>query len=73
MDNDDAKVLMVEMEEGNENFEGVLDDEVEEKIVLLLPIIEDETRHVTSNMLDCEEVFGEFSVINCESYANGGV
>ena len=43
VDNGDAKVLMVEMEEGNGNSESVLDDEVEEKIVLPLPIIEDET------------------------------
>ena len=43
------------------NFEGVLEDVVMKDILLLLPIIEDETWHVISNMLDCEEVFGESS------------
>lgn len=35
--------LRVEMEEWNENSKGVLKDKVVEKIVLPLPIIEDET------------------------------
>ena len=59
VDDGDVEVLRVEMEEGNGNFEGVMEDKVVEEIVLPLPIIEDETQHVISNMLDCEEVFGE--------------
>ena len=44
------------MEEGNGNSDGVLEDDIMEEIVLPLPIIEDETQHVISNILYCEEV-----------------
>ena len=43
VDDGDDKVLRVEIEEGNGNLEGVLEDEVVEEIVFPLPIIEDET------------------------------
>lgn len=59
MDDGDAEVLKVEKEDGDGNYEDVLRDESVEEIELLLPIIEDETRQVISNMLDCEEVFEE--------------
>jgi hypothetical protein len=39
VDDGDAKVLRVDMEEGNENFEGILEDKVMEEIVLPPPII----------------------------------
>ena len=44
------------------NFEGTLEDEIVEEIVLLLPIIEDETWRIILNLLDCEEVYGESSI-----------
>jgi hypothetical protein len=31
--------------------------------LLPLPIIEDETRQVIANMLDCEKVFGESNIV----------
>ena len=61
VDDGDDKVLRAEIEEGNGNLEGVLEDEVVEEIVFPLPIIEDETWPIISNMLDYEEVFGESS------------
>ena len=51
VDDGDAKILRVEMEEGIGNSKGVLEDKVMEEIVLPLPTIEDETRHDISNML----------------------
>ena len=42
--NGDAKVLRVEMKEGNGNSEGILKDEVVDEIVLPPPIIEDEAQ-----------------------------
>ena len=63
VDDGDVEVLRVEMKERNGTFEGVLEDEVMEEIVLPLPIIEDETQHFISYMLDCEEVFGESSIV----------
>ena len=59
MDDGHVEVLRVEIEERNENYEGSLEDEVIEEFVLPLPIIEDKTQHVISNMLDCEEVYEE--------------
>ena len=63
VDDGNVEVLRVKMEEGNGNFEGFLEDKVVEEIVLPLPVFEDETRQVISNMLDCEEVFGESNVV----------
>jgi hypothetical protein len=58
--------LRFEIEEGNEIYEGVLEDKVMEEIVFPLPIIEDETLHLISNMSDNVEarveVFGQSNV-----------
>lgn len=63
MDDGDAKTLRarlrVEMEEINENFEGIMEDKVVAEIMLPLSIIDDVTRHVITNMLDCVELSGE--------------
>lgn len=48
VDDGDAKILRVEME-----------DKVVAEIMLPPSIIDDETRHVITNMLDCVELSGE--------------
>ena len=63
MDDGDAKVSRDEMEKGNQDCEGLMEDKVVEEVVLPLPITEDESQHVISNMLDCEEVFGESNIV----------
>ena len=50
------KFLRAKMEDGNENFEGILGDKVMEDI------IENQTRYVVLNMLDCEKVVGESNI-----------
>ena len=50
VDDGDAEVLRVEMEEGNGNFEGVMEDKVMDDILLPLPNNEDEKQQVISNI-----------------------
>ena len=73
VDDGDAEVLRVEKEERNGYPKGVMEDKVMEEVVLPLPIIENETQHVISNMLDCEELFGESKAIVVKIMAMGGV
>ena len=73
VDDGDAEVLRVEMEERNGYPKGVMEDKVMEEVVLPLPIIENETQHVISNMLDCEELFGESKAVVVKIMAMGGV
>ena len=62
VDDGNVEVLRVEMDEGNGNLKGVLQNKFVKEIVLPLPIIGDETQHIISNMLDYEEVFGELTL-----------
>ena len=59
MDYGEVEVLSVEMEEGMETHGVFREDKVMKEIVLR--VIEDETWQSISNMLDCEEVFGEYN------------
>lgn len=70
VDNGDIEVLSdIEMEKHNGNLEGALKDKIKEEIILPLPIIKDETQHVVSKMLDCENCFMKvmWSITNIKS------
>ena len=58
VDDGDAKILRVEME-----------DKVVAEIMLPPSIIDDETRHVITNMLDCVELSGESTgrALHCQT------